>query len=390
MLITGGRLFIGDGTEITEGYIRIEKGKITQVGEGVPPQPAHEEQVIHAGGMLITPGFVDAHTHLGMWESGMGFEGDDGNEDTDPCTPNLRAIDAINPLEDSFARALGAGVTTVLTGPGSSNAIGGGLCAMKTVGKQVDKMVINPAVGIKFALGENPKTTFNAKNQAPVTRMATAAIIREQLYHAKRYSEQLKAAQDDPELDKPEYDAKCEALIPLLSGECKAYFHAHRADDIFTALRISQEFSLDCVLIHATEGHLIAEELSDMGAKIIWGPMLCSPTKPELGSYTATAPAKLCGVVPMALCTDHPELPAQYLTLSAALAVSQGMPRVEALKSITSVAAELGGVADRVGQIKVGLDADLLIFDTDPLSVGSIPKHVIVDGQICLTKINIF
>ncbi len=390
MLIVGGNLFIGDGNEIAGGYIRTENGKIVEVGDGSPPKAQQGEQVVDAGGMLVTPGFVDPHTHLGMWESGMGFEGDDGNEDTDPCTPHLRAIDAVNPLDEGFEKALACGVTTVLTGPGSSNAIGGQFCAMKTKGRQVDKMIINPVVGIKFALGENPKTTFNAKSQAPVTRMAIAAIIREQLQHAKRYAEQLQAANDDHELDKPEFDAKCEALIPLLNGECLAYFHAHRADDIFTAMRIAQEFGLKYVLVHATEGHLVAEELAEQGARVIWGPMLCSPTKPELVNYTATAPAKLYGGVPLALCTDHPELPVQYLALSAALAVSQGMPRAEALRAITATAADLGGVADRVGRIAVGLDADLLIFDSDPLRIGTLPKHVIVDGQICSTKLHVF
>ena len=384
MIIFNGKIFLGDGQTLEQGWLRVENGRIAEIGEGAAPKVAGEE-MLDAAGMLVTPGFVDSHTNLGMWEDSLGFEGDDGNEDTDPCTPQLRAIDAVNPMERCFSEALAAGVTTVLTGPGSSNPIGGQFSALKTSGRAIDRMVVKELAGVKFALGENPKTSFHSRSQTPVTRMATAALIREQLSKAQRYRDDCKAAEEDDELDMPEYDAKCEALLPLLAGECKAFFHAHRADDVFTALRISREFGLDAVMVHATEGHLVAEELAQAKAKVIWGPMMCSRTKPELSNYTPAAPGLLSKQgIPVALCTDHPELPIQYLALSAALASAEGMDRTSALNAITSVPAEICGIADRVGKIAVGMDADLLLFDRDTFAVGTKPVVVFVNGKKCI------
>ena len=384
MIISNAKIFLGTGKTLERGWLRVSKGKIEQVQEGAAPQPQRDEEVFDAAGMLLTPGFVDAHTHIGMWEDSMGFEGDDGNEDTDPCTPQLRAVDAVNPLERAFPEALAAGITTVLTGPGSSNPIGGRFTAMKTCGRCIDSMLVCAEVGMKFALGENPKVTFHSRSQTPVTRMATAALIREQLNKALRYRDDRLSAEQDPELDMPEYDAKCEALQPLLAGKQKAFFHAHRADDIFTALRIAREFRLDAVLIHCTEGHLIADELLKAHAQVIWGPMLSSRTKPELSNYTPAAPGILAARgIPAALCTDHPELPIQYLPLSAGVAVAEGMDPTAALMAITSVPARMCGIGDRVGSIAPGLDADLLLFDCDPLSVGTKPAAVWVNGQRC-------
>lgn len=380
MIVFGGDIFVGDGSLLRRGWLRVEDGKIAALGQGEPPRG---DEMLDATGLLVLPGFVDCHTHLGMWEDSLGFEGDDGNEDTDPCTPHLRAIDAVNPMERCFSEALAAGVTTVLTGPGSSNPIGGQFSALKTAGHAVDRMVVRELAGIKFALGENPKTSFHARSQSPVTRMATAALIREQLSKAQRYRDDCRAAEEDEELDKPEFDARCEALLPLLAGECKAFFHAHRADDVFTALRIAKEFGLDAVIVHGTEGHLVAEELAEAGAKVIWGPMLCSRTKPELAAYTPAAPGKLSAAgIPVALCTDHPELPVQYLALSAALAAAEGMERTAALRAITAVPAEICGLADRVGSLAVGRDADLLLFAGAPLAVEAKPLVVMVDGKI--------
>ena len=386
MLIIQGRIFIGDGREIEQGYVRIdEKGTIAQVGSMSELRGTDGEEIIEADGCLLTPGFIDGHSHIGMWEDSLGFEGDDGNEDTDPCTPHLRAIDAINPLERSFSEALAAGVTSVVTGPGSSNPIAGCITAMKTRGTCVDEMVIRENVGIKFALGENPKAAFHAKTQSPVTRMAIAALIREQLQKARRYMEDKAEAEADEELEMPEFDAKCEALIPLLKRECRAHFHAHRADDIYTALRIAREFDLDYLLIHCTEGHLIADELRRAGAGVITGPMFCTRTKPELSHYTpATSGVLAAAGVEVAVCTDHPELPVQYLALSAGLAAAEGMDRIKALMAITSVPAHLCGIDHRVGTIRAGLDADLLIFDRDPFAVGTRPKIVMVNGKICV------
>lgn len=313
-----------DREPIENGWVSIQDGRITELGQGeIFPSPEDRDL---AGGMLL-PGFVDAHTHLGIIENGIGFEGDDCNEASDPFTPQLRAIDGINPMDRCFAEARRRGITAVLSSPGSANACGGQIAAIKTVGRRIDSMLIRTA-GVKFALGENPKSVYNDRDETPITRMATAALIREGLAAARRYRSDLAAHEADPEnLDAPEFDAKHEALLPLLRGECKAFFHCHRADDMFTALRIAKEFSLDPVLIHGTEGHLIADLLAPEKTGVIIGPLLCDRCKPELNHAELHNGAELHrNGVPIAICTDHPEVPLQYLPLSAAAAVKGGLP----------------------------------------------------------------
>ncbi len=315
-------------------------------------------------------------------DAGLGFEGDDGNEATDPVTPQLRAIDALNPLDRTFAEARQSGVTTVLTGPGSANAIGGQWAALKTVGRRIDDMVLDPAIGMKFALGENPKVTYNEKNVTPVTRMATASLIREQLRKAARYLDDKERADEDEDFDEPEFDAKCEALIPVLEGKQKAFFHAHRADDIFTAVRIAKEFKLDLVLVHGTEGYLVRDILAEENVPVIAGPILCDRSKPELRNLTVENPALLdqAGIL-TALCTDHPVIPIQYLPLTAGIAVGAGMERERALKAITIHAARAVGIDDRVGSLAPGKDADIAVFDGDPCSPYTRPRMVMIDGK---------
>lgn len=375
--------------DYNNGFILIENGKIKAVGdmsELIGFTPSAED--INAKGKTAYPGFIDAHTHIGAWEDGLAFEGDDGNEDTDPSTPHLRAIDMINPCDRCFEEAAKAGVTSVVCGMGSANPIGGAFIAMKTAGsKRIDKRIIKAPVAIKFALGENPKNVYKDKDTAPVTRMATAAIIREQLYKAKRYLEDMEEYENsigtDEESDRPEYDAKCEALLPLLRHEIPAHFHAHRADDIFTAIRLAKEFDIDYVIIHATEGHLIADELKEDGARTVVGPIISERCKPELRNHTITTAAELNKAgVPVCLCTDHPVVPEQYLPLCAGLAVRGGLDRKEALKAITVYPAEIAGIADRVGTIEPGKDADIVIYSGDPLSVADVPDIVIADGRI--------
>lgn len=377
------------------GYVRIDGGKIAAVGSGkADPQPG-EETIDLLGGDLY-PGFIDGHTHLGMWEDGLTFEGDDGNEETDPITPQLRAIDAVNPLDRCFQEALEGGVTTVITGPGSANPIGGQLAALKTDGRWIDQMVVKAPVAIKMALGENPKSVYNGKSQTPMTRMATAALIREQLFKAQEYLENLekaKASRNDPdpeaeELDPPDFDIKCEALLPALRREIQVHFHAHRADDIFTAIRLGEEFHLDYVIVHGTEGHLIGEELSAVQAKVLSGPFLSDRSKPELRNLTAQSPGLLskAGLTP-AIVTDHPVIPVQYLRLCAGLAAAEGMDREEALKAVTCYPARLCRIDDRVGTIALGLDADLTLFDGDPLALGVKPKLVMVNGKIRISQL---
>ena len=367
------------------GWVLLKNGKTDALGEGEPPACS---EVLDGEGGVLTPGLIDIHSHIGLYEDGLGFEGADGNEDTDPATPHLRALDGVNPFDRSFREALEAGVTAAAVSPGSANPIGGTFLAMKTAGsKRIDKRIIKNPVAVKFALGENPKNVYKDKDTAPVTRMATAAIIREQLYKAKRYLDDMidyeSSVGTDDEGDRPEYDAKCEALMPLLKHEIPAHFHAHRADDIFTAIRLAKEFDIDYVIIHATEGHLIADELLEDNARTIVGPVISERCKPELRNHTIeTAGILNKAGVPMCICTDHPVVPEQYLPLSAGLAVRGGLDRDEALKAITIYPAQITGIADRVGSIEVGKDADIVIFSGDPLSVCDTPDMVIVNGTV--------
>ena len=382
MLLIHGNILTMEDINYPDGYLCIRNSKIHSVGP-MSEVPAGET-VVDLEGATVLPGFIDPHSHLGMWEDGLGFEGDDGNESTDPVTPQLRAIDALNPLDRTFEEAWKGGVTTVLTGPGSANPISGQWAAIKTKGRRIDDMVIDPAIGMKFALGENPKTVYNEKNAAPMTRMATAALIRDQLNKAKRYLDDKERADEDEDFDEPEYDAKCEALIPVLTRKQKAFFHAHRADDIFTAIRIAKEFKLDLVVVHCTEGHLVRDLLAGEKLRVIAGPILCDRSKPEMRNLDIQGPALLhsAGLKP-ALCTDHPVIPIQYLPLCAGLAVGAGLEYEEALKAITIYAAEAAGIDERVGSIRPGKDADLVVYrdGDDPCGPYARPAMVFINGE---------
>lgn len=378
-VITNARILTMDRPLIASGYVEMENGRITAVRE--MPYTGSADDVFNAQGGMLLPGFVDAHTHLGMWEDGLGFEGDDGNEDTDPSTPHLRAIDAVNPLDRCFTEALEAGVTSVITGPGSANPIGGQLCAMKTVGCRMEDMIIKAPVAMKMALGENPKTCYHGKNQTPVTRMATAAIIREQLAKARRYEQDKRRAQNSGS-DEPEYNSKYEALLPVIRGELPVHFHAHRLDDIFTAQRIAKEFGLDYVIIHGTQAHEAADMLAADHTRILCGPLLCDRCKPELKELTPANPGILYKAgAEIAIITDHPVIPIQYLPLCAGLAVREGLPYEQALRAITIVPARICGIDSRVGSITPGKDADLVLFSQDPLTVAAKPIAVFAGGR---------
>lgn len=368
---------------IENGYICIEEGKITEVGRGIPAERTPED--LDAQGSLLLPGFIDAHTHLGIIENGIAFEGDDCNESTDPFTPHLRVIDGVNPLDRCFEEARKGGVTTVMISPGSANACGGTMAILKTAGRMTDRMQIG--TGMKFALGENPKSVYNDRDETPITRMATAAMIREGLAKAQRYQQEIDFAESDPDEHMPDYDAKSEALLPLLERDVRAHFHCHRADDICTAIRIAKEFHLDYVIIHGTEGYEIADILAEEEVPVIVGPMLCDRCKPEMRNLTIHNPSILqkAGVT-IALCTDHPVVPIQYLSTTAALAVKGGMAREEALYAITAGAAKTLGVEERVGQIAVGMDADLQLYTGDPLDLLCDPWLVMIDGKIAVKE----
>ena len=382
MLLINGYIHPVDAPDIPNGYVAFSQGKITAVGAMEQGLPETEGDVIDLKGAHVCPGLIDAHCHLGLFGSGLGFEADDGNEATDPVTPHLRALDAVNPLDRYFAEARAAGVTTVLTCPGSANPVSGQGVILKTVGRWVDEMVVREPACMKFALGENPKMVYNDRKEAPVTRMATAALIRENLSKAAEYQAKKLAAEKDPEDEGPEFDAKLESLIQVLNAELPAHFHAHRADDIATALRISREFHLKTVLVHATEGHRIPELLEQEQIPVITGPCLTDRSKPELSHLTLENTAILAGKTTTAVCTDHPETPIQYLSLCAAMAVRGGMEEEAALASITLNAAEILGVADRVGSITPGKDADLVIFKNHPFDWRNRgPEQVYLNGE---------
>lgn len=388
MVVTNARIVTCDnGRVITNGYIVVEGSTIAEVAEG--GYSGGDTDIYNAGGSMVCPGFIDAHCHIGMWEEGIASEGDDGNEETDPCTPHLRSIDAINPMDRAFTEALAYGITTVVTGPGSANPVAGQITALKTAGRVVDRMVIKFPCAMKFALGENPKVVYSEKSQQPATRMAVASIIREQLYKAKRYSEDMLKVEQDEEgdTDPPEYDIKCEALLPLLRREVPAHFHAHRADDICTALRLIREFELDGVIVHGTEGYLVAEELAEAGIPVICGPIICTRGKPELRNLSRGNLAMLhkAGVV-TAVNTDAPELPIDMLLTSVAIAAGDEMPHEQALETVTCNAAKVAGIDDRVGSIAVGKDADLLVFDSDPVGLLVKPCKVMVNGRFVSTE----
>lgn len=384
MKIYNVRINTMDSDIIENGYVDIRNGIIADVAKGKPSDICDGD--IDGQGKDLYPGFIDPHTHLGIIGDGIGFESDDCNEESDPVTPQMRTIDGINPFDRCFEEAYSSGVTTVLTSPGSANTVCGEIIAVKTYGKVIDEMMIRP-VGIKFALGENPKTVYKDRDESPVTRMATAALIREALYKAERYLEDKEKAKEDEDFDEPDYDIKCEALIPLLQHKVKAHFHCHRADDITTAIRLSKEFNLDCVLVHATEGYKIADYIAKSGAKAIVGPVISDRCKPELKNLSTENAAILekSGVV-FSLCTDHPVIPVQYIFTTGAVCVKAGLPYRKAIEAMTINAARIAGIDDKVGSVSKGKDADLVLFDGDPLSIYSSPDFVMISGETVYKK----
>ncbi len=385
ILLKGGRVFTMAGQNYENGYVAIEGDKIAAVGSMEALPEAEWETVYNCEGMVILPGMVDGHNHIGMWEDGLGLEGDDGNEDIDPIMPHLRALDAVNPLDRSFEEGLHAGVTTSVTGPGSANVLGGQFVALKMAGKCVDDMVIRMPVAVKAAFGENPKMTYHEKNQTPVTRMATAALLREALIKARDYRQALAEYQKDPDgTDKPDFDMKSDSLLPVLEKAIPLKVHVHRSDDMFTAMRIAKEFDILITLEHATEAYQMTEYL-DGSIPLLIGPFLCDRSKPELRNLTPKSAAVLenAGLKP-AIITDHPEIPVQYLPISAAIAVREGMPYMAALEAITIRPARYTGIADRVGSLEVGKDADIAVFDGDPLAYTSKAVMVWINGKLVL------
>ena len=358
--------------------VLAENGKITAIGQNlIVPQDC---EIIDATDKNVYPGFVEAHCHIGMDGSGIGFEGDDCNEMTDILTPQLRAIDGINPMDPTFREAALAGITTVCTGPGSANVLGGTFTAIKTVGKRVDKMIVKKEVAMKCAFGENPKRCYKDKNN--YSRMSTASKLREMLLKAKEYDRKVTAAAED-ESKLPPLDVKLEALRPVLHRELPLKAHAHQANDIFTALRIAQEFNVKLTLEHVTEGHLIVDELKDEPVPMAVGPSLTHASKFELRNKTFETPGILAAAgCQVSIITDSPVIPQQYLPLCAGLAIKSGMKEWDALKAITINAAKHIGIEDRVGSLEIGKDADILVIEGSCFEVSAQPEVVIIDGKV--------
>ena len=357
--------------------ILVEDGRIKAIGEHLETEEG--VQIVEAEGLHVYPGFVEAHGHIGLDGYGIGYEGMDYNELNDIVSPQLRGIDGVKPMDAAFPKAAAAGVTCVCVGPGSANVLGGTFVTIKTVGRRVEDMVVRDNVAMKCAFGENPKRVYREKKDS--SRMSTAALLRETLFKTREYLEKKEAAGDDP-TKKPAFDMKLEALIPVIKGEMPLKAHAHAAEDIFTALRIAREFGVKITLEHVTEGHLIVEELAKENVPLAVGPTLTSASKYELRNKSWTTPGVLAAAgCQVSIITDSPVIPQEYLPLCAGLAVQAGMDPFAALQAITINPARHAGIADRVGSIEVGKDADLVITDGCPFEVSTKVRHVFIEGK---------
>ena len=378
LLIKNGFVKPMVGNDIENGCVLIgDDGKIVAVGaELTAPEGA---QVIDAQGRLVTPGCVDAHCHIGLDNQAMGWEGRDYNEIVDPLTPQMRAIDSINPQDEAFGLALQGGVTSACTGPGSANVVGGTFVAIKLAGKRVDKRIIKDPIAMKCAFGENPKRCYGqGLKKSPTTRMATAALLRELLFKTKRY------VQDKADGKNPGFDMKLEAMAPVFEQGLPLKCHAHRADDILTSIRIAKEFGLKITLDHCTDGSLIADELAEEGFPAFVGPTFGSKSKIELKNKSFDTPKDLVEAgVQISIITDSPVIPQQYLPMCAGLAVKAGLDVQDAWKAITINPARHTGIADRVGSLEPGKDGDVVIWAADPMTALGAEAYVtIVDGKV--------
>lgn len=378
LLIKNGHIKTMAGREYANGSVLIgDDGKIAAVGEALEA-PA-SARVIDAQGRLVTPGCVEAHCHIGLDNEAVGWEGRDYNEIVEPITPQMRSIDSIYPQDEAFPNAVRGGVTTACTGPGSANVIGGTFTAIKLVGNRVDNMIVKDPIAMKCAFGENPKRCYGqGSKKSPMTRMAVAALLRETLFKTRRYMEDKAAGKNPP------FDMKLEAMEPVLRGEIPLKCHAHRADDILTAIRIAKEFGVKMTMDHCTDGEVIADELAKEGFPAFVGPSLGGKSKIELQNKSFTTPGVLSKAgVKVSIITDAPVIPLQNLPMCAGLAANAGLPMEEAWKAITINPAESLGIADRVGSLEVGKDGDVVIWTADPLTtIGGEAYVTVVDGKV--------
>ncbi|MBQ3008806.1 MAG: amidohydrolase [Oscillospiraceae bacterium] len=382
LLIKNGIVYNAVDPQPFKADILIGNGKIVKIEEFIPA--GENVDVIDAEGMFVYPGFIDAHCHIGLDGYGIGYEGMDYNEMNDIVCPQMRGIDGIKAMDPAFAQAVEGGVTTVCTGPGSANVLGGTFVAIKTVGRRSDDMVVRDAVAMKCAFGENPKRVYRDKGNS--TRMSTSAKLREMLFKAREYAAKVDAAGDDI-AKRPPFDMKMEALVPVIKGEMPLKAHAHASDDIFNAIRIAKEFGVKMTLEHVTEGHLIVEELASEDYPLAVGPTLTSASKFELRNKSWTTPGVLARAgCKVSIITDSPVIPQQHLPHCAGLAVAAGMDPFAALQAITINPAKHIGIEDRVGSIEIGKDADILLTDGDPMEISTKILKVFINGELVVDK----
>lgn len=385
LLIKNGKILTMAGIEYESGYVLIENNKIVDVGKEFSANQHKITKTIDAKDLWVLPGIIEAHCHIGITEEKKDFEGNDCNEMKDPVTPYLRGLDAINPMDSAFHNAICSGITSVMTGPGSSNVVGGQFAFIKTSGRSVDKMLIKEPAAMKIAFGENPKSNYNELKQVPTSRMTIAALLREELFKAQQYLKEKKESEANGESFELNFRREC--WLPVLKKEMPLKAHVHRADDILTAIRIAKEFDVNLTLDHCTEGYLIGDLIKESNFPVILGPCLTSRRKIEVQNMDFKHAGELYKKgVKLALTTDHPVTRIQYLPICAGLAVKEGLPLEEGFKAITINAAEICNVADRVGSIEVGKDADIAIFDGNPMEVFTNTIYTIIDGEIVYNK----
>jgi len=386
MLVLNGNIHTMTDKDYKNGFIYIKDGKISSIGDMAElpgglrdRQEQDNEPVLDVNGAWVMPGLVDAHCHAGITEEKRGQAGDDCNEITSPVTPYLRAIDAVDPMDPAFHDAIMAGVTSIMTGPGSSNVAGGQFAFMKVQGRSVDKMVLKAPAAIKVAFGENPKNNYGGKDKMPCSRMAVAGMLREELWKARCYKEKKEKGNIYPE----EEDFRMECWLPVLDRKIPLKAHVHRAYDILTAVRIAKEFNLKMTLDHCTEGHLVADEIRESGFPVVTGPGFAARSKIEVKNMSfKTAGVLEQAGIKTAIMSDHPVSLIRYLPLYAGFCIKQGLSMEGGLRAITINAAQICGVADRVGSLEAGKDADIAIFTDNPVEVFTHTLYTIIDGKI--------
>lgn len=382
ILIKNGKILTMTGKNYDRGCILIEGSKIVKVAKHIDENGDNIDEIIDANNCWVMPGLIEAHCHMGIQEERKGFEGDDCNEVTEPITPYLNSLDAVNPMDSAFHNALSAGITSVMVGPGSSNIVGGQWMFIKTHGRVIDKMIVLEPSAMKVAFGENVKSNYSQNNMMPTTRMSIAALLREELFAALQYREDKKNASEGSDNSfKEEFKKEC--WLPVLNKQIPIKAHVHRSDDIITAIRIAKEFDLKMTLDHCTEGHLVAKEIKESGFPAITGPTLATRNKIE----TQYSDFKTAGMlhkegVKVAITTDHPVSRIQDLPICAGFAAKEGLGIDEALRAITINAAEICNVSHRVGSIEVGKDADIAIYDGNPMEIFTKTLRTIIDGEI--------